>query len=41
VFDNSLRDPYRDSTHIVKAILEMDDRSFTPELSIFATNPRN
>jgi hypothetical protein len=25
----------------VLAILEMDDRGFTPELSIFATNPRN
>jgi len=25
--------------HVVKAILEMDDRGFTPELSIFATNP--
>jgi 3-oxoacyl-[acyl-carrier protein] reductase len=25
--------------HIVKAILEMDDRGFTPEVSVFATNP--
>jgi 3-oxoacyl-[acyl-carrier protein] reductase len=25
--------------HIVKAMLEMDDRGFTPELSVFATNP--
>jgi 3-oxoacyl-[acyl-carrier protein] reductase len=25
--------------HIVKAALEMDDRGFTPELSVFATNP--
>ena len=25
--------------HAVKAILEMDDRGFTTELSIFATNP--
>ncbi|HUA18100.1 MAG TPA: SDR family oxidoreductase [Bryobacteraceae bacterium] len=25
--------------HAVKAILEMDDRGFTPELSVFATNP--
>lgn len=25
----------------VKAILEMDDRGFTPELSVFATNPRD
>jgi len=28
-----------DIAHIVKAILEMDDRGFTPELSVFATNP--
>jgi 3-oxoacyl-[acyl-carrier protein] reductase len=25
--------------HAVKAILEMDDRGFAPELSVFATNP--
>jgi 3-oxoacyl-[acyl-carrier protein] reductase len=25
--------------YMVKAVLEMDDRGFTPELSIFATNP--
>jgi 3-oxoacyl-[acyl-carrier protein] reductase len=25
--------------HAVKAVLEMDDRGFTPELSVFATNP--
>jgi 3-oxoacyl-[acyl-carrier protein] reductase len=25
--------------HTIKAILEMDDRGFTPELSVFATNP--
>jgi 3-oxoacyl-[acyl-carrier protein] reductase len=25
--------------YAVKAILEMDDRGFTPELSVFATNP--
>jgi len=30
-----------DIAHIVKAILEMDDRGFTPELSVFATNPRD
>lgn len=30
-----------DIAHMVKAVLEMDDRGFTPELSIFATNPRN
>jgi 3-oxoacyl-[acyl-carrier protein] reductase len=27
--------------HAVKAVLEMDDRGFTPELSIFATNPKD
>ena len=27
--------------HMVKAILEMDDRGFTPELSVFATNPKD
>jgi 3-oxoacyl-[acyl-carrier protein] reductase len=27
--------------HIVKAALEMDDRGFTPELSVFATNPKD
>ena len=26
---------------IVKAVLEMDDRGFTPELSVFATNPQD
>jgi 3-oxoacyl-[acyl-carrier protein] reductase len=30
-----------DIAHMVKAILEMDDRGFTPELSVFATNPKN
>ena len=28
-----------DIAHMIKAVLEMDDRGFTPELSIFATNP--
>src|ERR1700688_4240159 len=27
--------------YVVKAVLEMDDRGFTPELSVFATNPRD
>ena len=27
--------------HAVKAILEMDDRGFTPELSVFTTNPKD
>ena len=30
-----------DIAHLVKAILEMDDRGFTPELSVFATNPKD
>ncbi|PWT80990.1 MAG: short-chain dehydrogenase [Blastocatellia bacterium] len=30
-----------DIAHMVKAALEMDDRGFTPELSVFATNPRD
>ena len=25
--------------HTVKSVLEMDDRGFVPEVSIFATNP--
>jgi 3-oxoacyl-[acyl-carrier protein] reductase len=28
-----------DIAHIIKAVLEMNDRGFTPELSVFATNP--
>jgi 3-oxoacyl-[acyl-carrier protein] reductase len=28
-----------DIAYIIKAVLEMDDRGFTPELSVFATNP--
>ena len=27
--------------HAVKTVLEMDDRGFTPELSVFATNPQD
>jgi 3-oxoacyl-[acyl-carrier protein] reductase len=30
-----------DIAYMVKAVLEMEDRGFTPELSIFATNPRD
>src|SRR5438874_2132205 len=26
---------------MIKAVLEMDDRGFTPELTIFATNPKD
>jgi 3-oxoacyl-[acyl-carrier protein] reductase len=28
-------------SHVVKAVLEMDDRGFTPELTVFATNPKD
>jgi len=28
-----------DIAHMIKAVLEMNDRGFTPELSVFATNP--
>ncbi|HTR36248.1 MAG TPA: SDR family oxidoreductase [Bryobacteraceae bacterium] len=37
VNDSKLRG--EEIAHAVKAILEMDDRGFTPELSVFATNP--
>jgi 3-oxoacyl-[acyl-carrier protein] reductase len=30
-----------DIAHVVKAMLEMDDRGFAPELSIFATKPQD
>jgi len=30
-----------DIAYMVKAVLEMDDRGFVPELSIFATNPKD
>jgi 3-oxoacyl-[acyl-carrier protein] reductase len=30
-----------DIAYMVKAVLEMEDRGFTPELSIFATNPQD
>jgi 3-oxoacyl-[acyl-carrier protein] reductase len=30
-----------DIAHMIKAVLEMDDRGFTPELSVFATNPKD
>jgi 3-oxoacyl-[acyl-carrier protein] reductase len=30
-----------DIAQITKAMLEMDDRGFTPELSVFATNPKD
>jgi len=30
-----------DIAHMIKAVLQMDDRGFTPELTIFATNPKD
>ncbi len=30
-----------DIAYVVKAMLEMDDRGFAPEVSIFATNPQD
>src|ERR1700682_5148086 len=39
--DNQTKLHVEDIAGMVKAMLEMDDRGFTPELSIFATNPRD
>ena len=30
-----------DIAHMIKAVLQMDDRGFTPEFTIFATNPKD
>jgi 3-oxoacyl-[acyl-carrier protein] reductase len=30
-----------DIAHLVKALLEMDNRGFTPEATVFATNPKD
>jgi len=30
-----------DIAHVVKAVLEMNDRGFTTELTVFATNPKD
>ena len=37
--DNASKLRPEDIAHMVKAVLEMNDRGFTPELSMFATNP--
>ena len=37
--DNPSKLHVEDIAHMIKAVLEMDDRGFTPELSVFATNP--
>ena len=39
--ENSTKLRGEEIAYMVKAILEMDDRGFTPELSIFATNPKD
>jgi 3-oxoacyl-[acyl-carrier protein] reductase len=37
--DNASKLRPEDIAHMVKAVLEMNDRGFTPELSVFGTNP--
>src|ERR1700733_8497172 len=37
--DNVSKLQSEDIAHMIKAALEMNDRGFTPELSVFATNP--
>ena len=39
--ENATKLRAEDIAFIVQAMLEMDDRGFTPELSIFATNPQD
>jgi 3-oxoacyl-[acyl-carrier protein] reductase len=39
--DNPTKLLGEDIAHMVKAMLEMNDRGFAPELSIFATNPKD
>jgi len=39
--DNPTKLHGEDIAHIVKAMLEMDDRGFTTELTVFATNPKD
>ena len=39
--DNPTKLRGEEIAYIVKAALEMDDRGFTPELSVFATNPKD
>jgi len=39
--DNPTKLRGEDIAHMIKAALEMDDRGFTPELTIFATNPKD
>jgi 3-oxoacyl-[acyl-carrier protein] reductase len=39
--DNPTKLRGEDIAHMIKAALEMDDRGFTPELTVFATNPKD
>jgi 3-oxoacyl-[acyl-carrier protein] reductase len=39
--ENATKLRAEDIAYMVKAMLEMDDRGFTPELSVFATNPQD
>ena len=39
--DNQTKLRGEDIAHMVKALLEMDDRGFTTELTVFATNPKD
>src|SRR5262245_33172326 len=39
--DNPTKLRSEDIAHAVKAVLEMDDRGFTTELTVFATNPKD
>ena len=39
--ENATKLRSEDIAHMVKAMLEMEDRAFAPELSIFATNPKD
>jgi 3-oxoacyl-[acyl-carrier protein] reductase len=39
--ENATKLRAEDIAYIVKAVLEMEDRGFTPELSVFATNPKD
>ena len=39
--DNPTKLQPEDIAHVVKAALEMNDRGFTTELTVFATNPKD
>ena len=39
--DNPTKLRAEDIAHVVRGILEMDDRGFTTELTVFATNPKD